>query len=81
MTDLFDRPQAAGHWFYRVPVAGWIARDLAEGDDDTIWYALVILLTALVLACTAWGLAAIAMAALAMVPVIFVLLLLITVGR
>ena len=34
---------------YAVPVFGWIARDIARGPDN-IWYALVILLTVLVLA-------------------------------
>jgi hypothetical protein len=67
-------------WFHHVPVLGWIAYDLAHGDEDTIWYALVILLTLLVLAFQTWGLVAIAMTALAAVPVVFVLLVLITLG-
>lgn len=82
---MTDTPLAAARparaWFHSVPVLGWIARDLAHGDDDTIWYALVILLTALVLAYQTWGLVAIAMTALAIVPVIFTLLIVITVGR
>ena len=64
---------------YAVPVFGWIARDIARGPDN-IWYALVILLTALVLAVKTWGLVALALSALAAVPVIFVLLIAITRG-
>jgi hypothetical protein len=68
-------------WFYSIPVFGWIARDLAEGTPDTIWYFLVILLTLLILAVKTWGLVALGLTALATVPVIFVVLILITVGK
>jgi uncharacterized membrane protein len=65
--------------FYRLPVLGWIARDLAR-DPDSILYALVILLTVLILAVTTWGLVALTLTAVALVPVIFVLLIAITRG-
>ena len=82
MTDitLAPSPRPRRSWFHHVPVLGWITYDVAHGDDDTIWYALVILLTFLVLAFKTWGLVAIAMTALAAVPVMFVLLVLITLG-
>jgi hypothetical protein len=64
---------------YAVPVFGWIARDIARGPDN-IWYALVILLTVLVLAVKTWGLVALALTALAAVPVMFVLLIALTQG-
>ena len=64
---------------YAVPVPGWIARDIARSPDG-IWYALVILLTVLVLAVKTWGLVALALTALATVPVMFVLLIAITRG-
>lgn len=67
--------------FYSVPVFGWIARDLNEGGPDTIYYLLVALLTLLVLAVKTWGVVALTMTALAMVPVIMVVLILITVGK
>ena len=67
------------HSLSAVPVVGWIARDIARGPD-TIWYALVILLTVLVLAVKTWGLVALALGALGAVPVIFVLLIAITRG-
>jgi hypothetical protein len=59
---------------YAVPVFGWIARDIARGPDN-LWYALVILLTVLVLAVKTWGLVA-----LAAVPVMFMLLIALTQG-
>lgn len=64
---------------HSIPILGWIARDIAE-DPDSLWYALVILLTVFVLAIKAWGIMALSLAALATVPVIFVLLILITLG-
>jgi hypothetical protein len=64
---------------YAVPVSGWIARDIARGPD-TIRYALAILLTVLVLAVKTWGFVALALTALAAVPVMFVLLIAITEG-
>jgi hypothetical protein len=66
---------------YSIPVVGWVARDLNEGAPDTIYYLLVTLLTLLVLAVMHWGIVALTMTALAMVPVIGVLLILITVGK
>lgn len=65
--------------FFRIPVIGWIARDIAR-DPDSIWYALVILLTLLVLAVQTWGLVALSLTAVALVPVMFVLLIAITQG-
>ena len=76
---ISNRP--ARSWFHHIPVLGWIAYDLAHGDEDTIWYALAIVLTALVLVFQTWGLAGITMIALAAVPVAFILLVLITLGK
>jgi hypothetical protein len=64
---------------YAVPIIGWIARDVAR-DIDNFWYALVIFLTVVVLAVKVWGVVALAMTALAMVPVMFAVLIAITLG-
>jgi len=61
-----------------LPLFGWIFRDTAR-DVNILFYYIVILLTALVLAVKAWGIVALAMAALALVPVMFVLILWITI--
>jgi len=55
--------------FYKLPVIGWLARDLAFGDSDNVWYFLVILLTVLVLSVATWGLPALVVIALTYVPV------------
>lgn len=68
-------------WYFSIPVLGWIAHDLTYGTKDNILYFLVILLTLVVLAVKTWGLVALAMIALATVPVIFATLILITLGK
>ncbi len=62
-----------------LPVVGTLARDIAR-DPENIYYALVIVLTVVAMAVRTWGLPALAMAALAAVPVLFVVLVLITRG-
>ncbi len=68
-------------WYYRIPLFGWIAKDIVHGGRENILYLIVILLTALVLAVKTWGLVALGLTALASVPVIFLLLFLITIGK
>jgi hypothetical protein len=70
-------PSPAGLVLRALPVIGRVVRDI-EREIDTIYYLLVILLTALVLAVQAWGLAALVVTAVAFVPVMFVLLIWIT---
>ena len=65
--------------FHAIPVFGWIARDLGR-DEDAIWYLLVALVSLLIIGVKTWGLAVLAMSALALVPVMFAVLLLITRG-
>lgn len=66
---------------YRIPVLGWFARDLARDFHGNIYYLLVILLTLLVLAVKAWGPPALALTAVGATPVMFVVLLMITLGK
>jgi hypothetical protein len=63
--------------YYATPVLGPLTRAI-EKDIDLIWYVLVILLTALVLAVKTWGLVALTMTALALVPMMFTVLILIS---
>lgn len=75
MTMIADpRPGRAERLFYAVPLLGWIARDISRGTEN-IYYALVIALTLLVLAVKTWGLVAITLTALALVPVMFAYLI------
>jgi hypothetical protein len=57
-----------------TPILGRVIRYI-ERDSDTIYYLLTILLTALVLAIQTWGLPALVLTALALVPVMFTLLI------
>lgn len=63
----------------RLPLIGFIARDISR-DVNTVFYLLTILLTLLVLAVMKWGIMALTLTAVALVPVYFVLLILITRG-
>ena len=62
-----------------LPLIGFIARDIGR-DVNVIFYILTIALTGVVLAINTWGLVALAMSALALVPVMLTLLILITRG-
>jgi hypothetical protein len=66
--------------FYAIPLLGWIARDIAEKGEENIYCALVIALTCVVLAVKTWGLVALGLTGLALVPVMFVVLIAITLG-
>lgn len=80
MTDTVDRPSLGLRLFLSIPLIGTIARDLLYGDADNIYYFLVILLTIEVVLVMTYGLPALAMTALAAVPVYMVILILITRG-
>lgn len=60
-----------------VPVIGHIARDIGR-DINVVFYLLVIFATVVILAVKAFGLAALVLTAVAAVPVVFALLLWVT---
>ena len=60
-----------------LPVVGRVIRDV-ERDIDSVFYLIVILLTLMVLAVQTWGLAALVVTAVALVPVMFTILIWIT---
>jgi hypothetical protein len=77
MTATAYVPSPAGRILRSVPVVGRVVRDI-EREIDTVFYLIVIFLTAVVLAVQTWGLAALVVTAVSLVPVIFVLLIWIT---
>ena len=79
MPTKTQRARLALRFVYALPILGQIARDIAT-DKENIFYALMIFVTLIILAVNAWGIVALAMSALAMVPVMFTLLLMITRG-
>jgi hypothetical protein len=70
-------PSPAGRVLRSIPVLGRVVREI-EREVDTVYYLFVILLTALIVAINVWGLAALVVTAVSLVPVIFVLLIWIT---
>jgi hypothetical protein len=70
-------PSPAGRILRSIPVIGRVIRDI-EREIDTVFYLIVIFLTAVVLAVQTWGLAALVVTAVSLVPVMFILLIWIT---
>jgi len=68
-----NAPSPLGRVARAIPVVGQVIRDI-ERDTNSIFYLLVIFVTAVVLAVQTWGLPALVLTALALVPVMFVLL-------
>ena len=71
-----NAPNAFGRFARTTPIIGQVIRDI-ERDTSSIYYLLVIILTAVVLGIQTWGLPVLVLTALALVPVMFVLLVLI----
>lgn len=69
-------PGAIGRFARATPIVGQVIRDV-ERDTSSIYYLIVIFLTAVVLGIQTFGLPALVLTALALVPVMFVLLVLI----
>lgn len=76
-THVAPRRSGLSRFTRALPVVGRVIREV-EREIDTIYYLLVIVLTAVVLAIQVWGLPALVLTALALVPVIFVTLFWIT---
>ena len=67
-------PSPLGRIARAIPIVGQVIRDV-ERDTSSIFYLLVIFITAVVLGIQTWGLPALVLTALALVPVMFVLLI------
>lgn len=70
----------APRWYHRIPVLGLFARDLESDFEGNIGYFVLALVSLTGIAVLTWGLPALAMIALALVPVCFLLIFLITWG-
>jgi hypothetical protein len=64
--------------FFAIPVIGWVAKDLIFGDKNNIWFAIIGFVSLWLCSALTFGLPGLYLPAVAMVPVIFVLLLFIT---
>ncbi|MEP2640766.1 hypothetical protein [Roseobacter sp.] len=66
--------------FFKVPVVGWVAKDLLFGDKNNVWFALIAFFSLWMSAALTFGLPGLYLPAVALVPVVFLVLLLITKG-
>lgn len=66
--------------FFKIPVIGWVARDLLFGDKNNVWFAIIGFVSLWMSAALTFGLPGLYLPAVALVPVIFIVLLLITKG-
>ena len=72
------RPPLWQRFFFAIPVLGWVARDLLFGDKNNVWFALIGFVSLWLSSALVFGLPGLYLPALALVPVIFVILLFIT---
>lgn len=82
MTDASTpRPSFIARTIYAVPIIGRMLREVVHGDKDNIYYFIVTILTLWLVAILTWGYAAFIVPLLFAVPSMFVVLVLITVGK
>lgn len=65
---------------YAIPVLGWMLKDVIHGDRDNVWYFLVAIGSLWIMGIMTFGYPAIVLPVLALVPLAFVTLLVITRG-
>ncbi len=65
---------------YRIPLLGRIARETVEGDEDTPFYAIAMVVGLWGSAVLIWGYAGLIIPALILVAVMFLTLIRITLG-
>lgn len=73
-ASTLTAPSPTGRLLRAIPVVGRVIRDI-EREVDTVYYLITIFLTAVILAVQTWGLPALVLTAVALVPVMFVLLI------
>jgi hypothetical protein len=72
-ATTLSAPSPLSRFVRATPILGRVIRDI-EREVDTVYYLVTIFVTAVVLAVQSWGLPALVLTALALVPVMFVLL-------
>ena len=66
---------------FRVPLLGRMLREVFYGDKDNIWYFLFSVFALWFLAILTWGYPALIVPMLGVVPAMFIVLIMITVGK
>ena len=81
--SAIDMPRRLPLWqrlFFAVPVFGWMAYDVTYRGPENLWYALIAFVSMWGCSFMLFGLPGLYVPALAMVPVMFLVLLVITRG-
>lgn len=78
MTDITPAPNAR-RWYFNIPIFGAIARGFSSLEGG-IWLALLLVVVLIAAAALTWGLPAIGLIATLAVPLVFVILIMITLG-
>ena len=65
---------------FSIPILGWMLKDVMYGDSDNIYYFLLAIVSLWGIAILQFGLLGLMIPALALVPVVFLTLILITRG-
>ena len=65
---------------FKIPVLGWMLKDVMHGDSDNIYYFLLAIVSLWGIAILQFGLLGLMIPALLLVPVVFVTLIVITRG-
>ena len=65
---------------FKIPVLGWMLKDVMHGEDDNIYYFLLAVVSLWGIAILQFGLLGLMIPALLLVPVVFVTLIVITRG-
>jgi hypothetical protein len=66
--------------FYMIPVFGWIARDTVEKGEENLYYGFALIVSLWGIAILTFGIPGLFIPALAMVPVIMAMLVVIAWG-
>ena len=70
LTPIPPRLPLYQRLLFQIPILGWIARDVAFGTDDNIWYAAAIAATIWILSISTWGLVAFVLPFVAAAPLL-----------
>jgi hypothetical protein len=80
MTLISSHPKRPfwQRFLFAVPVLGWVAKDLLFGDKNNVWFAIIGFVSLWLSATLTFGLPGLYLPALALVPVMFIVLICIT---
>lgn len=80
MEPLMTRLSRIERAVFAIPLLGWMLKDVIHGHPDNKWYFLAAVTSCWIMAIMAFGFPAVVVPVVAIVPVAFVTLLLITRG-